>query len=309
MSDNVNPIVEAPALQEGSALAVARKILRDLIRSPVAAVALVVTVAICLVAVFAPFIVPQNPYDLQQLSVLDGLQPPGGAPMMGGYTFILGSDSQGRDMYSAIVYGLRISLLVGLASAVFAALVGASLGLIAAYAGGRTETAIMRLVDLQLSFPTILVALMILAFLGKGVGNVILALIIVEWATFARTARAAALVEIRKEYIAAAETMALSHWRILTRHLLPNCIPPLIVIVTMLVARAISLEATLSFLGVGVPITEPSLGLLISNGYEYMFAGHYWLSIFPGIALLVTILSINLVGDRLREILNPQNNA
>lgn len=309
MSENVNPIPDAPVLQEGSALAATRKILRDLIRSPVALVALIVTVAICLVAIFAPLIVPQNPYDLQQLSVLDGLQPPGGEPMMGGYTFILGSDSQGRDMYSAIVYGLRISLLVGLASAVFAALVGATLGLIAAYAGGRTETTIMRLVDLQLSFPTILVALMILAFLGKGVGNVILALIIVEWATFARTARAAALVEIRKEYIAAAETMALSHWRILTRHLLPNCIPPLIVIVTMLVARAISLEATLSFLGVGVPITEPSLGLLISNGYEYMFAGHYWLSIFPGIALLVTILSINLVGDRLREILNPQNNA
>lgn len=284
-----------------------RRVVRGLFRSPLAVFGLVVATIMILAAILAPWIVPQNPYDLRQLDIMEGLLPPGATNMMGDMTYVLGTDDQGRDIYSAIVYGLRISLMVGVLSALFAAIVGASLGLIAAYAGGRTENAIMRIVDLQLSFPTILVALMILAFLGKGVSNVILALIIVEWATFARTARATALVETRREYMDAAECAGLPHWRILLRHLLPNCIPPLIVIATMLVARAISLEATLSFLGVGVPITEPSLGLLISNGYEYMFAGHYWLSIFPGISLLLTILSINLVGDRLREILNPRN--
>jgi peptide/nickel transport system permease protein len=204
------------------------------------------------------------------------------------------------------MYGLRISLFVGVGSALIAGIVGSVLGLTAAYVGGRTETIIMRLVDLQLSFPSILVALMILAFLGKGIGNVMLALILVEWAYYARTARGSALAERRREYIEAAECLALSKTRVVFRHLLPNCMPPLIVVGTFQMARAIALEATLSFLGLGVPVTEPSLGLLIANGYQYMLSGKYWISFYPGVALLITIVSINLVGDQLRDVLNPK---
>ena len=183
---------------------------------------------------------------------------------------------------------------------------GTSLGLFAAFFGRRADAVIMRVVDLQLSFPSILVALMILAILGKGVMNVVLALVIVEWAYYARTVRATAMVERRREYIEAAMCLALPWRRIMFRHLLPNCLPPLIVIATQQVARAIALEATLSFLGLGVPITEPSLGLLIANGYQYMLSGKYWISFYPGIALLITIIGINLVGDQLRDVLNPR---
>lgn len=260
---------------------------------------------IVLLAILASWIAPQNPYDLTQLDILDGRLPPGSEAATG-MTFWLGTDDQGRDMLSAILYGLRISLLVGVTSAVAAAAVGAILGLIAAYAGGRIESAIMRLVDLQLSFPAILIALMILAFLGKGVANVILALVIVEWAAYARTARASALIESRKEYIEAATAMGASSSRILFRHLLPNCLTPLLVIATVQVARAIALEATLSFLGLGVPVTEPSLGMLIANGYQYMLSGKFWISFYPGIALLLTVVAINLVGDHLRDVLNPR---
>ncbi len=282
-----------------------RRFLHDYAQSKLAVLGLVVVIVIALLALLAPWIAPQNPYDLAQLDIMDGRLPPG-AQSMGGMTYWLGTDDQGRDMLSGILYGLRISLGVGLGSAIIAGIVGSALGLIAAYAGGWAETVIMRLVDLQLSFPAILVALMILAFLGKGVGNVMLALVIVEWARYARTARAAALVERRREYVEAAECLALPRWRVLFRHMLPNCLPPLIVIGTIQVARAITLEATLSFLGLGVPITEPSLGLLIANGYQYMLSGKYWISFYPGIALLVTIMAINLVGDQLRDVLNPR---
>jgi peptide/nickel transport system permease protein len=274
--------------------------------SKLAVVGLAVFVIIAALAILAPWITPQNPYDLAQLDIMDGRLPPGSISDGTGMKFWLGTDDQGRDMLSAIIYGLRISLGVGIGSAVIAGIVGSALGLIAAYLGGKIETAIMRLVDLQLSFPSILVALMILAFLGKGIGNVMLALVIVEWARYARTARGAALSERGREYIEAAECLALPQWRILFRHLLPNCAPPLIVIGTIQIARAITLEATLSFLGLGVPITEPSLGLLIANGYQYMLSGKYWISFYPGIALLITIMSINLVGDQLRDVLNPR---
>ncbi len=264
-----------------------------------------VVVVIAALALAAPWITPQNPYDLAQLDIMDGRLPPG-SKSMGDMTFWLGTDDQGRDMLSGIIYGLRISLGVGVGSALIAGVVGSALGLAAAYFGGKVETAIMRLVDLQLSFPAILMALMILAFLGKGVFNVMLAIVLVEWARYARTARGAALVERRREYIEAAECLAIPRWRLLFRHLLPNCMPPLIVIGTIQIARAITLEATLSFLGLGVPITEPSLGLLIANGYQYMLSGKYWISFYPGIALLVTIIAINLVGDQLRDVLNPR---
>ncbi|MBL6454779.1 ABC transporter permease [Belnapia sp. T6] len=273
--------------------------------SRIALFGLVLFLAIVAIAVLAPFIAPQNPYDLAQLDIMDGRLEPGTVGA-GGFTYWLGTDDQGRDMLSGIMYGLRISLMVGAGSAIIACLVGASLGMLAAYAGGRTDSLIMRLVDLQLSFPAILAALMILAFLGKGILNVVFALVIVEWAYYARTVRGSALVERRREYIEAAQCLALPTRRIIFRHLLPNCLPPLIVVGTMQVARAIALEATLSFLGLGVPITEPSLGLLIANGYEYMLSGKYWISFYPGIALLVTIVSINLVGDQLRDVLNPR---
>lgn len=282
-----------------------RRVVADFCANKVAVAGLVTLVIIVALAVFASLIAPQNPYDLAQLDIMDGRQPPGSSSM-DGLVFWLGTDDQGRDMLSGILYGLRISLIVGAGSAAVAGIVGSSLGLAAAYAGGRIEAAIMRLVDLQLSFPAILVALMILAFIGKGVGNVMLALVIVEWASYARTARAAALSERAREYIEAAEGLALPKSRVVFGHLLPNCLPPLIVIGTIQVARAIALEATLSFLGLGVPITEPSLGLLIANGYQYMLSGKYWISFYPGIALLITIVSINLVGDQLRDVLNPR---
>jgi peptide/nickel transport system permease protein len=282
-----------------------RRFTREFARSKLAVLGLVIVVIVALLAILAPWITPQNPYDLAQLDIMDGRLPPGSVSP-DGITYWLGTDDQGRDMLSGIIYGLRISLIVGVGSALIAGAIGSALGLVAAYAGGKIETALMRLVDLQLSFPSILVALMILAFLGKGVGNVMLALVIVEWARYARTARSAALVERRREYIEAAECLALPRWRVLFRHLLPNCMPPLIVIGTIQIARAITLEATLSFLGLGVPITEPSLGLLIANGYQYMLSGKYWISFYPGVALLITIIAINLVGDQLRDVLNPR---
>jgi peptide/nickel transport system permease protein len=282
-----------------------RRFVSEFAASRIAVGGLIVFVLIALAAIFASLIAPQNPYDLAQLDIMDGRLPPGSTAGTG-YTFWLGTDDQGRDMLSGILYGLRISLGVGVGSAVIACVFGTSLGLISAYAGGRTDSGIMRLVDLQLSFPSILVALMILAMLGKGVMNVVLALVIVEWAYYARTVRASAMVERKREYIEAAECLALPRHRIVFRHLLPNCLPPLIVIATQQVARAIALEATLSFLGLGVPVTEPSLGLLIANGYQYMLSGKYWISFYPGIALLVTIVSINLVGDQLRDVLNPR---
>ena len=282
-----------------------RRFVADFAQSPLAVSGLAAIVLIALAAVAAPWISPQDPYDLAQLDIMDGRLPPGSVSA-DGLKFWLGTDDQGRDMLSGILYGLRISLLVGAGSALIAGVIGSSLGLAAAYAGGRTEAAVMRLVDLQLSFPSILVALMILAILGKGIGNVMLALVLVEWAYYARTARGTALAERRREYIEAAECLALSRRRIVFRHLLPNCMPPLIVVGTFQMARAIALEATLSFLGLGVPVTEPSLGLLIANGYGYMLSGKYWISFYPGIALLITIMAINLVGDQLRDVLNPK---
>ena len=283
-----------------------RRLAAEFVESKLAVAGLIVLTAIVIVAVFAPVFAPQDPYDLAQLDVLDSKMPPGTERWDGELTFWLGTDGLGRDMLSAILYGLRTSIGVGVASGVFALIIGTSIGLTAAYMGGRTETLIMRLVDLQLSFPAILVALILLAVLGRGVDKVILALIVVQWAYYARTARGTALVERRTEYIEAAQCLALSTPRIIFRHLLPNCLPPVIVVGTVQVANAIALEATLSFLGIGIPVTKPSLGLLIANGYDFMLSGRYWISFFPGVALLITIVAINLVGDQLRDILNPR---
>jgi peptide/nickel transport system permease protein len=282
-----------------------RRFVSEFAASKVAVFGLAVFALIALSAIFANWIGPQNPYDLAQLDIMDGRLPPG-SKSAAGYTYLLGTDDQGRDMFSGMLFGLRISLAVGVGSALFAACLGTTLGLLAAFFGRRIDAVIMRVVDLQLSFPSILVALMILAILGKSVMNVVLALVIVEWAGYARNVRAIAMVERKREYIEAATCLALPWRRIMFRHLLPNCLPPLIVIATQQVARAIALEATLSFLGLGVPITEPSLGLLIANGYQYMLSGKYWISFYPGLALLITIVSINLVGDHLRDVLNPR---
>jgi peptide/nickel transport system permease protein len=193
-------------------------------------------------------------------------------------------------------------------STLFACTIGASIGVAAAYAGGKVENLVMRVVDLQLSFPAILIALVLLAVWGRGIDKVIIALVIVQWAYYARTVRGSALVERGRDYIEAARCLALPRSRIVFRHLLPNCLPPLIVVATVQVAHAIALEATLSFLGVGVPVTEPSLGLLIKNGYDYLLSGKYWISTYPGVALVTAIVAINLVGDRLRDVLNPRLN-
>jgi peptide/nickel transport system permease protein len=282
-----------------------RRFAADFFESPVATAALIVLLAIIFIALFAPWIAPTDPYDLAKVSILDSRLPPG-TESADGRIFWLGTDGAGRDLLSAIMYGLRISLGVGVTSALIALSVGCCIGLIAAYYGGRIDTLIMRIVDLQLSFPAILVALVLLAVLGKGADKITIALVVVQWAYYARTVRASALVERKKEYIEAATCLALSHRRIVFHHLLPNCLAPLIVVGTLQTAHAISLEATLSFLGIGLPITEPSLGLLIANGFEYMMSGRYWISIFPGVALLITIVSINLVGDQLRDVLNPR---
>ncbi|MEM8856140.1 MAG: ABC transporter permease [Pseudomonadota bacterium] len=277
----------------------------DFAESPMALIGLVLCIVIVLAAVFAPFITPQNPYDLASLDLMDSRLEPGEVGMSG-MTHWLGTDDQGRDLYSAIIYGLRISLGVGVMAGLFALLIGTTVGLTAAYFGGLVDTIIMRVVEFQLSFPAILLALIMLAVLGQGIDKIIIALVAVQWAYFARTVRSSALVERRREYIDAAKCLGLSHRRIMFGHLMPNCIAPLIVVATVQIAAAIALEATLSFLGLGMPITQPSLGLLIANGFEYILSGRYWISVFPGIALLITIVSINLVGDRIRDVLNPR---
>jgi peptide/nickel transport system permease protein len=298
---------DAPDTPEAPPLVAApwRQAIASYMESPLAVAGAVASIAILLMAAAAPIISPQNPYDLGQIDILDGLLPPGAASAAGG-AYWLGTDDQGRDMLSAILYGLRLSISVGIGSALLAVAVGTVVGLASAFFGGRLDSAIMRAVDVQVSFPTVLIALILLSVLGKGVDKVVLALVIVQWAYYARTVRATALSELGREYMEAGRCLALSNTRLIFRHLLPNCLPPLIVIATVQVANAIALEAGLSFLGLGLPVTEPSLGLLIANGYDYLLGGKYWISVLPGVALLVTIVSINLVGDRLRDVLNPR---
>ncbi|MWP38522.1 ABC transporter permease subunit [Rhodobacter sphaeroides] len=220
--------------------------------------------------------------------------------------FALGTDSYGRDMLSAIIYGIRISFIVGAIGAVGSMAVGSALGLAAAWFGGRVDAAIMRLADFQLSIPSLMVGLLTLTILGKGVDKILIAIILIQWTVFARTTRSVALAELRSDYVDAARGLRLSAVRINLRHILPNCLSPLLVILTINIASAITLEASLSFLGVGLPLTQPSLGMLIANGYEYMFSNLYWIAIFPGIALMLMVVSINVVGDRLRDMFNPQ---
>ena len=292
----VPPIVETPRRAA---------ILKKLHAVPTARGTLLVLLVLAVVILLAPYFAPQNPYDLANLNLLDGRLAPRSASM-DGHMYWLGTDDQGRDMLSAILYGLRISLLVGLSAVFLATAVGSVVGLVAAYAGGLIDAVLMRVVDFVLGFPSILVALVLLAVMGRGVDKVILALVLVQWAHYARIMRGRALQERRKEYVEAAANLGFPAWRIILFHLMPNCMGPVMVYATVQIANAIALEATLSFLGVGVPITEPSLGLLIANGFQYLLSGDYWISLFPGIALLLLILTINILGDRLRASLDPR---
>ena len=302
--------VKSPTLSTGTSIPLTgespfRRFLADYCESKLALVGFFTFLALLFIALFAHWISPTDPYDLAKLDIMENRLPPG-SKANSGMTYWLGTDGQGRDMLSAIFYGLRTSLIVGAMSGFFALCVGVTIGLFAAYFGGKVDTVIMRIVDLQLSFPTILVALILLAVLGQGVDKVIIALVAVQWTYYCRTVRASALVERNREYMDAATCLALGHRRIVFRHLLPNCMPPLIVIATVQIAHSIALEATLSFLGLGLPPTEPSLGLLIANGFDYMLSGRYWISLFPGFALLIVIVCINLMGDQLRDVLNPR---
>jgi peptide/nickel transport system permease protein len=255
---------------------------------------------VCLaMAVFPGWIAPQNPYDLAALELEDSYKPPAGK-------FILGTDEMGRDVFSAILYGLRISLFVGLVSTIFSALIGLTAGLVAGYSGKWLDKIIMRLADIQLSLPTFLVALVIMAIWGQGVGKIIIAITICNWVYYARTVRGMVLAEKEKDYVQAAVAGGQHALRIMFSEIAPNIMAPVIVIGTVRIANAIILEATLSFLGLGVPITRPSLGSLISNGYEVLFSGYWWMSVFPGLVLMIVVLAINLMGDRLRDVLNPR---
>ena len=281
------------------------KIMQALLSKPTTLISGFLLILIVASAVFAPLIAPTNPYDLSTVSILDGRLEPG-EEMFDGTIALLGTDGAGRDVLSSILYGLRTSLTVAISSALVALAIGLSVGLTSAFYGGRIDAFLMRVVDIQLSFPAILVALVLLALLGKGIDKVIIALAIVQWALYARTVRAAAMVERRKEYFEAATCLELSNTRIIWKHLLPNSVSSLIVLATLQTAHSISIEATLSFLGVGVPITEPSLGSLISNGFDYILSGAYWITFFPGIMLLATVAAINIFGDQLRAIINPR---
>lgn len=297
------PGLPVPSIPASADTPLRRRVLKAIRNRPTMRGAAVLLGVLVLLALLAPFIAPQDPYDLASLNMMDNRLPPGAAAM-GGATYWLGTDAQGRDMVSAILYGLRTSLLVGLLSTGGAMLIGITAGLFAAQIGGAVDALIMRIVDFMLGFPSILVALVLLASVGRGIDKVILAIIVVQWAQYARLMRASALVERRKEYIEAAVNFGLPTRHIMLAHLLPNSVGAVLVVSTISVASAITLEATLSFLGVGVPVTQPSLGLLIANGFEYLLSGEYWIAVFPGIALVLLIVSLNFVGDRLRRSFN-----
>jgi len=283
--------------------------------SPVTIVATLVF-ALCLIgAVFAPWLAPHNPFDLKTLNLLDALTPPAWTDE-GKRMFLLGTDDQGRDLLSAIMFGSRVSLLVGIVSVIFAMLIGVSLGLLAGYAGGKTESFIMRVADVQLSFPAILIALLIsgvarAAFPGHQQDKVavlvlIIAIAMANWVQYARTVRGSTLVEKNKEYVQAARVIGIHPLAIMFKHVLPNALGPVLVLATINIATAIITEATLSFLGVGVPPTEPSLGTLIRVGNDFLFSGEWWVTVFPGAMLVIMVLSVNLLGDWLRDALNPK---
>ncbi len=285
-------------------------------RSPVAMVSFIVVAVLVVGAVLAPLIAPHDPFNPATLNLMNGFTPPGQANAFTGDSFLLGTDDQGRDVYSTILYGMRISLFVGFAAVLLGMVIGVTLGLVAGYRGGWTETIIMRIADVQLTFPAILVAMLIFG-IAKGFTPVeyrdqmaiwvlILAIGLSDWVQFARVVRGATLVEKKKEYVAAAQLIGRSGASIMLRHILPNVLSPVLVIATISLALAIIAEATLSFLGVGAPPTQPSLGTLIRIGQGFLFSGEWWILFFPACTLLALALSVNLLGDWLRDALNPK---
>ena len=285
-------------------------------RSPVAMVSFAVVCLLVLSAVFAPWIAPTNPFDPASLNLMNGFTPPMEPNAFTQESFFLGTDDQGRDVFSTILYGMRVSLFVGASAVLFAMVLGIVLGLVSGYFGGWTETIIMRIADVQLTFPSILVAMLIFG-IAKGFTPVeyrdqmaiwvlILAIGLSDWVQFARVVRGATLVEKGKDYVAAARLIGRNPWAIMLKHILPNAMSPVLVIATISLALAIIAEATLSFLGVGAPPTQPSLGTLIRIGQGFLFSGEWWILFFPACTLLALALSVNLLGDWLRDALNPR---
>jgi len=284
--------------------------------SPVAITAAAVAFIMMSAAFLAPWVAPQNAFDPSALNLLDGYTKPMEPALGSGTVYWLGTDNQGRDIFSAILYGSRVSLFVGFASVLFSLLVGVSTGLLAGYLGGRVDAILMRIADVQLSFPAILIALLVFG-IARGlipvayheqmaVWVLVVAIGISNWPQYARTVRASAMVEKRKEYVEAARLLGLSSFHVMLRHVLPNVAGPVLVIATINLALAIIEEATLSYLGVGVPATQPSLGTLIRFGQQYLFSGEWWILLFPAVALVLLALAVNLLGDWLRDALNPK---
>jgi len=284
-------------------------------RDLIAQLSLLVFIALVAVAVLAPWLAPMNPYDLAQIDIMSSELPPlwiaGSDP-----TYLLGTDAQGRDLLSTILYGARVSLIIGFGAVALQALLGVSFGLLAGYLGGRVDAFLMRLADIQLSFSTLMVAIVVGAVVKAAFGGAtfsayavpLLVLIIglAEWPQYARTVRASVLAERHKEYVDAARVMGFTSRRIMFRHILPNTLSPIFVISTVQVANAIIAEAALSFLGLGMPETQPSLGSLIKSGFDYLQSGSWWITLIPGLVLVVLVLVINLLGDWLRDVLNPR---
>ena len=288
----------------------------DFVRSPIAVISFVLVSTLILLAVFANFIAPTNPFDPASLNLMNGFTAPLEPNAFTGEVFLMGTDDQGRDLFSAILFGLRVSLFVGIMAVALATGIGVFLGLLAGYIGGWLDSLVMRLADIQMTFPSILIAMLIYG-VARGVlppelrdemaiSVLILSIGLSEWVSIARTVRSSTLVEKEKEYVAAARLIGLNHFRIMLRHILPNVLSPVLVIATITLALAIIAEATLSFLGVGAPPTKPSLGTLIRVGQDFLFSGEWWIILFPAITLLLLALSVNLFGDWLRDTLNPR---
>ena len=270
-------------------------------KSPVAIISSVVLLLILLMAVFGPLLLTNKPYDLSTLELQNAYLKP-----LENSRFILGTDQQGRDIFCAIIYGSRTSLLIGVLGVILSGVLGVVLGIIAGYFGGWVDNLIMRIADIQLSFPSILIAMFLMSVLGRGIGNVLIALMLVGWVKFARTVRGETLSIRKMEYVDAAHVIGYHSGRIIFKHILPNVTTSLIVLATMQVGSFILIEATLSFLGLGVPVTEPSLGMLCSDGFKVMFGGLWWVSVFPGLYIVLIVFAVNLLGDFLRDELNPK---
>jgi len=284
-------------------------------RDKVAIVSSLIFFILALMALFSPWIAPFDPYDLTQIDLMDSEMPPVWLPGAD-ERFLLGTDDQGRDLWSTILYGMRVSLLIGVFAVLLQSAIGIVIGLVSGYVGGRVDSILMRIADVQLSFSTLMVAIIVLAIVKNAFGGpayanyamIILILIIglSEWPQIARTVRSSVLGEKEKEYVDAAHVMGFGPIRIMFKHILPNCLSPIFVIGTVQIANAIITEAALSFLGLGMPVTEPSLGSLISIGKEYLYSGSWWITLIPGLFLVVIVIAINLMGDFLRDVFNPR---